>query len=120
MPRLRGGWQWVALALVILNFGLPFTLLLWRAVKQSPAVMIRLAALLLVMQLVFAFYQVVPAFHPEGLSRHWMDFVAPVAMGGFWLACFLWQLGPTFSLPQNEYFEGGRVDVYEIYHRWNY
>jgi hypothetical protein len=26
----------------------------------------------------------------------------------------------TFSLPQNEYFEGGRVDVYEIYHRWNY
>jgi hypothetical protein len=26
----------------------------------------------------------------------------------------------TFALPQNEYFEGGRVDVYEVYHRWNY
>ncbi|HUR45161.1 MAG TPA: hypothetical protein VMZ27_04715 [Candidatus Saccharimonadales bacterium] len=26
----------------------------------------------------------------------------------------------TFTLPKNEYFEGGRVDVYQIYHRWNY
>jgi hypothetical protein len=26
----------------------------------------------------------------------------------------------TFSLPANSYFHGGRVDVYEIYHRWNY
>ena len=103
MPRLRGGWDWVALVLVIFNFALPFTLLLWRAVKQSPTVMIRLAGMLLVMQLVFAFYQVTPAFHTDALSRHWMDFVAPVAMGGLWLACFLWQLGPAFSLPQNDF-----------------
>lgn len=26
----------------------------------------------------------------------------------------------TFLFPANSYFEGGRVDVYEIYHRWNY
>ena len=26
----------------------------------------------------------------------------------------------TFTFPKNEYFEGGRVDVYQIYHRWNY
>jgi hypothetical protein len=109
MPRLRGGWQWVALTLVIFNFALPFTLLLWRAVKQSPAAMIRLAGLLLLMQLVFAFYQVTPAFHAEGLSRHWMDFVAPVAMGGLWLAWFLLQLGPAFSLPQNDFNEASAV-----------
>ena len=26
----------------------------------------------------------------------------------------------TFTLPPNSYFPGGRVDVYEIYHRWDY
>jgi hypothetical protein len=26
----------------------------------------------------------------------------------------------TFFLPANDYFPGGRVDIYEIYHRWNY
>jgi hypothetical protein len=26
----------------------------------------------------------------------------------------------TFSLPPSNYFHGGRVDVYEVYHRWNY
>ncbi len=26
----------------------------------------------------------------------------------------------TFSLPANSYFPGGRVDVYQIYHRWDY
>jgi len=26
----------------------------------------------------------------------------------------------TFFLPANLYFPGGRVDVYEVYHRWNY
>jgi len=26
----------------------------------------------------------------------------------------------TFNLPANNYFPGGRVDVYEVYHRWNY
>jgi hypothetical protein len=26
----------------------------------------------------------------------------------------------TFYLPANAYFPGGRVDVYEIYHRWDY
>lgn len=26
----------------------------------------------------------------------------------------------TFTLPANTYFEGGRVDIYQIYHRWCY
>ena len=26
----------------------------------------------------------------------------------------------TFILPANKYFAGGRVDVYEVYHQWNY
>jgi hypothetical protein len=26
----------------------------------------------------------------------------------------------TFLMPSNDYFPGGRVDVYEVYHKWDY
>ena len=26
----------------------------------------------------------------------------------------------TFTLPANHYFPGGRVDVYEMFHKWDY
>ena len=26
----------------------------------------------------------------------------------------------TFQMPANDYFPGGRVDVYEVYHKWDY
>jgi hypothetical protein len=26
----------------------------------------------------------------------------------------------TFNLPTNDYFPGGRVDIYQIYRSWNY
>lgn len=111
MPRLRGGWQWVALVLVLLHFAVPFVLLLWRKVKRSPFAMIRLTSVLLVMQLVFAFYQIVPAFHVDRLSGHWMNFVAPIALGGLWLACFLWQLGKGLAPPQHDFNEASAAHL---------
>src|SRR5262249_7028723 len=46
MPRLRGGWQWVALLLAILHFVVPFVLLLWRRIKRDLNAMIWLSGLL--------------------------------------------------------------------------
>jgi hypothetical protein len=111
MPRLRGSWQGVALLLVFLHFAAPFVLLLWRRIKRDLDVMQRLAGLLLLMQLVFAFYQVLPAFHVDRLSGHWMDFLAPLAMGGLWLAFFLWQLGERMTLPQNDFNEASAAHL---------
>jgi hypothetical protein len=100
LARTRGGWQVVALALVLLHFALPFLLLLWRRIKRDTNILPKVALLLIAMRLVDVFWLVGPAFHPEGLSIHWLDLALPVAIGGFWLAFFVHQLKgrPLLSL----------------------
>ncbi len=100
--RSRGGWEWVAWALFLLHFAVPFFLLLQRTVKRNPATLAGVAALLLFMQLVFSDYQVLPAFPGTTLAQHWMDFVMPFGLGGIWLAYFLWQLGRRPLLPDRD------------------
>jgi hypothetical protein len=99
LPRSRDGWQWVITAIAILHFAVPFFLLLMRSVKQTPRLVGWVAGLILFMQLVFDYYQVVPAFNALRLVEHWMDFLTPLAIGGLWLAYFLWQLSSQPLLP---------------------
>src|SRR5262249_31640251 len=48
--RSHGGWEWVAGALVVLQFAVPFFLLLQRAVKRNPVSLAGVAGLVLFMQ----------------------------------------------------------------------
>jgi hypothetical protein len=101
-PRMQGGWQWVAWALFVFHFSIPFFLLLMRQVKRNPAALAGACGLLLFMQLVFTDFQVLPSFGVTSLADHWMDFVAPVGLGGMWLAYFLWQLRRSTVLPRHD------------------
>jgi hypothetical protein len=90
--RSRGGWQWVGLGLILFHFVLPFLLLLSRRAKRKARLLAGLASLIIVMRLVELFWLVAPAFHPQGLYLHWLDVVAPLTLGGFWLTLFFRQL----------------------------
>jgi hypothetical protein len=97
--RLRGGWEFVALAIALFHFALIFILLLNRPIKRNPAVLSKVAMWMVVMRLVDLFWQIQPAFaHAENgvpaahFQVHWMDLVAPVAVGGLWVAFFAFQL----------------------------
>jgi hypothetical protein len=103
LPRLRGAWLVVTLAIVLLHFVVPFFLLLARPVKRNPRAVARIAALILVMQLAFMYYQVMPSLEADGLAGHWMDFLTPIGVGGVWLAVFLWQLGRHPVLARHDY-----------------
>ena len=92
LPRSTGGWYWVVWALVIFGFAVPFFCLLLRDVKRNPSNLARVGWLVLFMQLVFAYYEVMPTFPDTTLADHWMDFPMAVGLVGVWLACFLWQL----------------------------
>ena len=108
VPRLRNGWQWLALALVVFHFAVPVLVLLFRSAKQNRVVLGSVAALLLVMQLAFSYYQVAPPFEAFGLAQHWMALVAPIALGGIWLAYYLWRLGSYPVLAEYDYNENKR------------
>ena len=54
---------------------------------------------MIVIRLVDVYWVVKPAFYNQHLSIYWMDFIAPVAIGGLWLALFFWQLKSASLLP---------------------
>jgi hypothetical protein len=93
LPRSQGGWYYVAWAIFLLHFAAPFFLLLVRDIKRDVHKLAVVAALMLGMHLVHSFYTVLPAYHADRLTEHWMDFVMPWGVGGIWLAYYLWQLG---------------------------
>jgi hypothetical protein len=100
--RLRGGWNAVSLGLVLFHFALPFMLLLSRDLKRSAPKLAAVAGLLLVMRWVDIYWLVAPAFHPGRLSFHWLDIVAPVAVGGAFVHFFAGELATRPLLPVRE------------------
>jgi hypothetical protein len=99
LHRTAGGWGGIAVSLIVLQFALPFLLLLSRAVKRKAATLCGVAALVGMMHWVELVWFVAPTFHPQGFSIHWTTIAAPVAIGGIWFAAFLWQLEGRSLLP---------------------
>jgi hypothetical protein len=102
LRRLQGGWGWVGVGLILFHFLLPFLLLLPASANRNPRVLAAVAGLIVFMRLVDVFWLTRPAFAGSGFRLHWMDLLAPIGIGGLWLAVFLWQLGKRPLLPLND------------------
>ncbi|HVO52608.1 MAG TPA: hypothetical protein VMV60_16560 [Thermoanaerobaculia bacterium] len=100
--RVTGGWMFVSLALALFQFAVPFVFLLSANLKRNLGKLSLVALLVLVMRWVDLTWLVAPAFHPEGLSLHWLDLTLPVALFGLWLAAFARQVGARPLLPVND------------------
>jgi hypothetical protein len=99
LPRKTGGWGWIALALIVFHFAVPFFLLLSRDIKEQRHLLLGVIAVVLILRLVDIYWLVAPAFSPFHFSLSWMDFVAPIGLGGVWLAFFSIQLSKYPLLP---------------------
>jgi hypothetical protein len=102
LHRIAGNWKIVVTALGVFHFFVPFYLLLFRVVKKRVALLTTLAGILFVMHIVEVYWLVMPSFHPEGLAVHWLDFTAPLGIGGVWSAFFLSRLKAAPLLPQRD------------------
>jgi hypothetical protein len=102
VARKHDGWGIIALAVVILQFAFPFLTLLSRAAKQSAQRLGMLALLILIMRVVDVIWLIEPTFNREHFYLSWMDIVAPIAIGGVWIATFAWQLQKRSLVPIND------------------
>lgn len=102
VARKHDGWGVIALAIVILQFAFPFLTLLSRAAKKSPQRLGMLALLILIMRVVDVIWLIEPSFNREHFHLSWMDIVAPIAVGGLWIATFAWQLQKRSLVPIND------------------
>jgi hypothetical protein len=97
--RLQTGWRFLALALVLFHFAIPFVLLLSRRVKRDATIIATVAGAILISRLVDLLWLVAPEFHQRGFAVSWLDVVLPLTLGSLWLGCFLWQLRGRAILP---------------------
>ena len=98
-----GGWQTVALFLIIFHWALPFLLLLSRRTKRAGQTLARVAGALLIIRLVDLYWLIAPSFKDAHAFRaHWMDVAAPIGIGGVWLWFFAGQLKNRPLLPQGD------------------
>lgn len=105
--RAFGGWGGIALVLVVFHFAVPFVLLLSRDVKRRMKLLSCVAGLLLIVTWFDLYWLVTPSFYPSKPVLHWMDVVAPIAIGGLWVWRFTVRLKRRPLLPLHDpRFEG--------------
>jgi hypothetical protein len=86
----------------IFHFCVPFFLLLMRFIKKNPNLLRAVAVWMIVLRIVDVFWIVVPAFRQRGLEIYWTDIVAPIGLGGIWLAFFIRHLKARPLLASND------------------
>jgi hypothetical protein len=99
LARTRGGWQWLAIVIILFHFALPFVLLLSRRLKRRASSIAFVALFLAVMRFVDVFWLVTPAWEPARLTVHLLDLAAVLAVGGVWIWLFVRQLEGYPLLP---------------------
>jgi hypothetical protein len=95
LRRLNSGWKYVALALVVFHFAVPFALLLSRDLKRNARRLARVAILLVLVRYLDLLFWIAPNSLPgfqNGMPFQWMDIAVPVGIGGIWMAAFVWAL----------------------------
>lgn len=113
LTRMKGGWGYMGVALILFHFAFPYLLLLKQDFKRRAKLLASIALFILFMRLVDMFYQIAPSDRvlPGGIEQgafyiSWMDVVAPVAVGGIWLWWFFGELLKRPIVPvKDPYFE---------------
>jgi hypothetical protein len=113
LTRMKGGWGYIGIALIVFHFAFPFLVLLQQDFKRRARWLATLAIFILLMRLVDMFYLIGPSYRvmPDGMAQgtfyiSWLDFVAPIAVGGIWLWWFFGELLKRPLVPAKDpYFE---------------
>jgi hypothetical protein len=97
--RWHGPWAVMGIAIALLQFLIPFLLLLSRALKRNPVALSSVVLLLLAMRMVDLYWVVLTALDRQTIHFSWMQFTAPLGLGGIWTAAFLRELRRRPLLP---------------------
>jgi hypothetical protein len=100
LHRSREGWGWLAGALALLHFAVPFLLLLSRDIKRNRRALAAVALGLLVMRFLDLFWWIEPAYPHDHQYAWWLlDLAAMIGLGGLWTWWFIRQLKSRPLLP---------------------
>jgi hypothetical protein len=111
LTRMKGGWGYIGVILIFFHFAFPFLVLLQQDFKRRAKWLATLAIFILVMRLFDMAYLISPSprIDTHGLEQgafviSWLDFVAPIAVGGIWLWWFFGELMKRPLVPAKDPF----------------
>lgn len=91
MNRLAGGWMNYSRFLILVEFAIPFALLLSRRLKKQPGFMVPFCVGIIVVRMLDIYWEVEPSFlsHENQWSFNWMYLASTCAIGGLWAFFFI-------------------------------
>lgn len=89
LHRSSGGWSRVTVAVVAIQFVVPFVLLLSRATKRHRRVLGVIALIVWLANALHNWWLIAPTFQPGGPQLPWLEVAAFVGVGGLWIGLFL-------------------------------
>jgi len=104
LARMKDGWGWVGLILILFHFGFPFIILLSRDLKRDAKWLALMAIFILIMRITDVFYHIAPSPSTTGAEPHlnafWILYLlGPLAVGGIWLWAFFGELAKRPLVP---------------------
>lgn len=109
LNRMKDGWGWIGLILILLHFAFPYLVLLSRDIKRNAKYLALTATFILVLRIVDIFYHIAPSPSTTGHEPHFNAFwllylIGPLAVGGIWLSFFFRELAKRPIVPMNDPF----------------
>ena len=99
LTRWDGGWQYVSIFVIVLQFALPYSLLLSRNIKRDARRLRIIAMWILATRVVEYYWQVAPEFNSASMTISLLDIGLPIAIGGIFLGVFAVHLRRRSLLP---------------------
>jgi hypothetical protein len=99
LRRLATSWGWLGVALIVVEFIIPFLLLLSRPLKRNVVALCSVVGIIIVMRWVDLAWIVWPSYYQKGFRFTWLMVCVPLAMGCLWVATFVWNLRARPLLP---------------------
>ena len=100
--RMATSWGWIGVILIVLQFAVPFVILLSRPAKKNGFIMLGLSGLVLLMRQIDLFWIVMPDQYRAGIQVHWLDIVTPIALLALWHAAFIREIRRRPLIPEGD------------------
>jgi hypothetical protein len=91
LSRIQNGWLAVAVLIALVQFVLPFLALIPMRVRSNLSLLSLIGLVILVINWVQYYWFIIPQYYPA-FHLAWIDIVMPIAMGGLWVAVFIYHL----------------------------
>jgi hypothetical protein len=117
LVRMKGAWGVIGMILILLHFAFPFLLLLIQDLKRKAKLLGAVVGFILLMRIFDMYYLIGPnpridmmGMEKGAFMLSWMDFAAPVAIGGLWLWYFFGELAKRPLVPVMDPFLQRAID----------